>query len=85
MPQKERLPMPCRARADLERRLLQGAVGVAALIPILVGLAGILAGLGAFAASLGASLNADSHLRYLSGLTQLEQLGVFFAILREVG
>ena len=57
---------PC---PDLERRLLQGAIGVAALVPILVGLAGIVAGLGAFDASTGASLNADSHVRYLSGLS----------------
>ena len=60
--------MPSRPRAHLERRLLQGTVTVAALIPILVGLAGIVAGLGAFDASAGATLNGDSHVRYLSGL-----------------
>jgi len=52
----------------LERRLPQGTVIGTALIPILVGAAGIVAGLGAFDASGGASRNADSHVRYLSGL-----------------
>jgi fumarate reductase subunit D len=61
--------MPSRPSARLERRLLQGTVTVTALIPILVGVAGIVAGLGAFDASDGASRNADSHVRYLSGLS----------------
>jgi len=51
-----------------ERRLLQSAVTVAALIPILAGLAGVGGGLGAFDASARWSLNGDSHVRYLSGL-----------------
>jgi hypothetical protein len=66
--------MPSRPSARLERRLLQGTVTVTALIPIWVGVAGIVAGLGAFDASGidasgGASRNADSHVRYLSGLS----------------
>jgi hypothetical protein len=51
-----------------ERRLLQITVTLAALIPILVGLAGIAGGLGALDAAAGWSLNGDSHVRYLSGL-----------------
>ncbi|HEU0059064.1 MAG TPA: DUF4345 domain-containing protein [Hyphomicrobiaceae bacterium] len=51
-----------------ERRLLQSAVTVAALIPIGAGLAGVNGGLAAFDAAARWSLNGDSHVRYLSGL-----------------
>jgi hypothetical protein len=51
-----------------ERRLLQGAVSVAALVPVLAGLAGVNGGLAAFDALAHASLSGDSHVRYLSGL-----------------
>lgn len=44
--------------AGLERRLLQGAVALAGIVPVGAGLAGALGRLG----------DGDSHLRYLSGL-----------------
>jgi hypothetical protein len=51
-----------------ERRLLQSAVTVAAILPILAGLAGVNGGLSALDAAARWSLNGDSHVRYLSGL-----------------
>jgi Domain of unknown function (DUF4345) len=51
-----------------ERRLLQSAVAVAAILPILAGLAGVNGGLSAFDAAAHWSLNGDSHMRYLSGV-----------------
>ncbi len=50
-----------------ERRLLQGAVSVLALIPIGAGLAGVWMGPAMVQVS-NAGISADSHFRYLSGL-----------------
>jgi hypothetical protein len=49
-----------------ERRLLQIAVALGSLVPIIAGGAGILSGLAMVDGSGGVS--ADSHFRYLSGL-----------------
>lgn len=51
----------------LERRLLQSAVAVLALVPIGAGLAGIVAGPD-FAGPAATHVAVDSHFRYLSGL-----------------
>ena len=51
-----------------ERRLLQAAVAIAALVPILAGLSGVLLGLDTFGTHARLSLTGDSHVRYLSGL-----------------
>ena len=60
----------------MERRLLQGAVALACLIPILTGLDGVLRGAGMFRlVAVPASL--DSHFRYLSGIFLM--LGFAFA------
>lgn len=50
-----------------ERRALQIAVAICALIPIGAGLAGVLAG-PAFTGAGATDISADSHFRYLSGL-----------------
>jgi hypothetical protein len=50
----------------LEKRLLQVALAIVSLIPISAGLAGVLQGPKFF--QLFASVTADSHMRYLSGL-----------------
>lgn len=50
-----------------ERRLLQCAVAVLALVPIGAGLTGIVAGPD-FATPAATSVSVDSHFRYLSGL-----------------
>lgn len=54
--------------AHFERRLLQTAIAIFALIPITAGGIGVLAGPQAFDASHAADLNLESHFRYLSGL-----------------
>lgn len=60
---------------DRERRLLQRVVAVAALVPVLTGLAGVLLGMAGITGDrLGVS--ADSHFRYLSGL--LLGIGLLF-------
>jgi hypothetical protein len=51
-----------------ERRLLQTAVGILALVPIGAGLVGVLGGMAALDQHLAPSLAGDSHERYLSGL-----------------
>lgn len=51
-----------------ERRLLQSAVTVAAIVPILAGLTGVNGGLSGLDATASWSLNGDSHVRYLSGV-----------------
>ncbi len=63
-------------RLAVERRLLQAAVAVASLVPILAGGAGVVYG----AAMMGADGQPalDSHFRYLSGL--LLGIGVAFAL-----
>jgi hypothetical protein len=57
-----------------ERRLLQIAVALGSLVPIIAGGAGILSGLAMVDGS--GSVSADSHFRYLSGL--LFGIGVAF-------
>jgi hypothetical protein len=49
-----------------ERRLLQVALAIVSLIPLSAGLAGIWKGPDFY--NLAASISADSHMRYLSGL-----------------
>lgn len=58
----------------MERRLLQLAVAVAAVVPVAAGLAGVLGGPAVFEP--GAAVEIDSHFRYLSGL--LLGLGLAF-------
>ncbi len=53
-------------RIERERRYLQQAIGVAALVPVTAGLYGILFGAGLTGDRL--SVSGDSHYRYLSGL-----------------
>lgn len=65
--------------ASRERRLLQQAIAVGAVIPVLTGLFGILYGLGLLAPGLTGNqpgISADSHFRYLSGI--LLGLGLCF-------
>lgn len=50
----------------MERRLLQAAVAVAALVPVLFGIAGVIWGPAVAGSIVGAAF--DSHFRYLSGL-----------------
>lgn len=63
-------------RVEMERRLLQGAVALACVVPITAGLGGALRG-APIAGGLEAPIDLDSHLRYLSGLL----LGIGFAFL----
>ena len=58
-----------------ERRALQIAVGLAGLVPVLAGLAGMLEGTG-LTGDRDAGASLDSHVRYLSGL--LFGLGLTF-------
>lgn len=51
-----------------ERKLLQTAVVIGALLPVVVGIFGIACGLCIFDAHASISGQADSHVRYLSGL-----------------
>ncbi len=57
-----------------ERRLLQIAVALGSLVPIIAGAAGILSGPAMVEA--GGTVSADSHFRYLSGL--LFGIGIAF-------
>jgi hypothetical protein len=50
-----------------ERRALQGAIALLALVPVVAGLAGVLQGPAIVDGSL-ATPSQDSHVRYLSGL-----------------
>lgn len=54
-------------RAAMERRLLQGAIGLAGCVPVLSGLAGVVTGTGFLGGGDG-GVPAESHVRYLSGL-----------------
>ena len=54
------------ARIDREKRLLQQAVGIAAIVPIAAGLYGVL--FGQALTNENVSISGDSHFRYLSGL-----------------
>jgi hypothetical protein len=67
------MPVP---RTACERRALQLAVALLALVPILAGAAGIVFGLHFFDARAGLSRASDSQVRYLSGL--LLAIGVGF-------
>jgi uncharacterized membrane protein YfcA len=60
-----------------EKALLQSAVGLASLVPILAGLFGVLAGVQMFG---GGTDGMDSHFRYLSGLL----LGIGFAFISTI-
>ena len=60
-----------------EKALLQSAVGLASLVPILAGLFGVLAGAQMFG---GGTDGMDSHFRYLSGLL----LGIGFAFISTI-
>lgn len=53
-------------RRSTERRLLQIAVAVIALVPVLTGIAGVIWGPAVAGSIVGAAF--DSHFRYLSGL-----------------
>lgn len=59
----------------MERRLLQYAVAILALIPVSAGLAGVLLGPSFLSAEAQWPADLDSHLRFLSGVF----LGVGFA------
>lgn len=61
-----------------ERRLLQQAVALGGLVPVLTGLFGVVYGLDLVAPEIGRQpgISADSHFRYLSGL--LLGLGLCF-------
>ena len=61
--------MPNAISAVAERRLLQGAIAIAALVPVTAGLAVMVAGpAGLIPDARGAGTDVDSHMRYLSGL-----------------
>ncbi|QEH77667.1 DUF4345 domain-containing protein [Sphingomonas sp. C8-2] len=59
-----------------ERRLLQGVVAVACLVPVLIGIDGVLRG-AAMLRPGAVPADLDSHFRYLSGIFLM--LGVAFA------
>lgn len=65
-----------------ERRLLQLAVALLALVPILTGLAGIARGMLVFDAHAAVSRSGDSHMRYLSGLMLAVGLGFWSTVPR---
>ena len=72
--------MATSSNLGFERRLLQAAIAVVGLVPIVGGAAGIVFGASAFdpAATLNTSdaVAVDSHVRYLSGL--LLAIGIAF-------
>ena len=53
---------------DLERRLMRIVVGVACMVPILAGLAGLVLGPSMAGGATVIVVDQDSHFRYLSGL-----------------
>lgn len=65
-----------------ERRLLQSAVAVLALVPIAAGSIGLAEGIQAFDAQASLSRTGDSHLRYLSGLLLAMGLGYWSTVPR---
>jgi hypothetical protein len=67
---------------DGERRLLQGFVAAAALVPVSSGLWGVMLGLDTFGAHARLSLTGDSHVRYLSGLILAIGLAYWSAVPR---
>jgi hypothetical protein len=62
-------------RVERERRYLQRAVAIAALVPISAGIFGVVFG-AALTGDQGLSTSGDSHYRYLSGL--LLAIGLLF-------
>lgn len=60
--------LTARCPADSGRRLLQYAVLLAGLVPVLAGGAGVVFGINAIDRHGWLSLSGDSHVRYLSGL-----------------
>lgn len=62
-------------RHEKERRYLQRAVALAAVVPVSAGLYGVLFGAG-LTGEQGLSVSGDSHYRYLSGL--LLGIGLLF-------
>ena len=60
--------MPSDAEAAMSRRMLQGVVGVLALIPTLAGAAGILLGPDFLKLDPPWPVDLDSHFRFLSGV-----------------
>lgn len=60
-----------------ERSLLQAAVAIACLVPLLAGGAGAIEGPAMIGGTAGATADMHSHFRYLSGL--LLGLGIAFA------
>jgi uncharacterized protein DUF4345 len=65
-----------------ERRLLQALVALVALVPVLAGLAGILYGLHVLDVHAGLPRDADSQVRYLSGLLFAIGLGFWSTVPR---
>ncbi|MFF8799952.1 MULTISPECIES: DUF4345 domain-containing protein [unclassified Methylobacterium] len=61
---------------ERERRFLQRAVALAAVIPVLAGLYGVLFGIDGIGGGTPPNVSADSHFRYLSGL--LTGIGILF-------
>lgn len=61
---------------DTERRYLQRAVALAAIIPVAAGAYGVLFGIDGIGRSGFSNISADSHFRYLSGL--LMGIGILF-------
>jgi hypothetical protein len=59
-----RQKFPC----AFEIKVLQGAVAILALVPIVAGLAGAVFGIGVFGSAVSLGSDADSTGRYLSGL-----------------
>jgi hypothetical protein len=59
-----------------ERRLLQIAVALGAIVPVSAGLLGMIKGAGMIPGEAIGVLSLDSHVRYLSGL--LFGIGIFF-------
>lgn len=55
-------------RFATERRLLQGAIGLACLVPLSAGFAGVIEGPAMLRGVAATPPDLDSHMRYLSGL-----------------
>jgi hypothetical protein len=63
-----------------ERRLLQSAVSVLALVPIVAGFLGLAKGIQVFDSLAAVSRSGDSHIRYLSGLMLATGLGYWSTV-----
>jgi hypothetical protein len=78
------MPARCNTPHELERerRLLQGVIILACLLPIAAGLAGIILG-PAMIETASVGVNVDSHFRYLSGV--LLAIGLaFLSLVRQI-